>query len=484
MQRQHFFSHHTSARRTKLPDWTPRCVASSGALLVAFAAVLPLVMSPSDASASRILAPTNWTTYHANSLETGIAPAKARFTRPTMAWTSPSLDGQLYGEPLVDGGLVVVATENDTVYALAATTGAVVWSTTVGTAVPSGNLPCGNISPTVGITGTPVIDPARGEVFAFTDEAAGSSAQHYLVGLDLSTGAVLLHQAISLPGSDQLAQLQRTGLALDDGNVVAGLGGNAGDCGNYHGWVISVPEGGGLEQSFQVSSGPGDSQGAIWMGGAAPVVDSQGNVWVATGNGAYTSGPSPDASDSVVELTSALAPVQSFTPSTWQTDNADDLDLGSSPPAIMGNGYVLQIGKSQTAFLLNASNLAGVGGQVAQLGSVCGNDVDGGQAFTSSVVYEPCVNGVMAVKVRPQNKKHPLHVLWTTSTGSTGPPIVAGNEIWTISQDGTLYGLRKSNGRAAVQLALPSAPANHFPTPAVGAGLLLAPAYDQVVAFQ
>ena len=123
--------------------------------------------------------------------------------------------------------------------------------------MPSGNLPCGDISPTVGITGTPGHrrGPGRG-VRRHRRGRRAPSAQHYLVGLDLYTGAVLLHQAIVLPGSDQLAELQRTGLALDDGNVVAGFGGNDGDCGNYHGWVVAIPEGGGAQQSFEVASQP------------------------------------------------------------------------------------------------------------------------------------------------------------------------------------------------------------------------------------
>jgi hypothetical protein len=75
-----------------------------------------------------------------------------------------------------------------------------------------------------------------------------------------------------------------------------------------------------------------------------------------------------------------------------------------------------------------------------------------------------------------------MRVMWKTSTNSSGPPIFAGNKIWTISSGGTLFGLTKSNGRPAVQLSV-GAPANHFSTPAVGAGLLLAPASDFVVAF-
>jgi len=215
------------------------------------------------------------------------------------------------------------------------------------------------------------------------------------------------------------------------------------------------------------------------MGGAAPVVDGAGNIWVATGNGSNTTGPSPDGSDSVLELSPSLIPEQSFTPSTWQTDNASDADLGSSAPALMGNGLVFMAGKSTTAFLLNQSKLGGVGGQVAQR-TFCGSNVDGGEAFTATVVYAPCLGGVIAVKVNAHT--HKMRILWHTSTGSSGPPIVVGHKVWTIRRDGTLFGLRTSNGRPVVRLTV-GAPANHFPTPAVGDGLLVAASSNQVVAF-
>ncbi len=454
--------------------------AGFGAAVIATALV---AVSTAQARGRHVTNPlTNWTTYHANSLESGAAPATMNFAHPTLAWTSPTLDGQLYGEPLVQGGLVVVATENDAVYALNASNGTVAWSTSVGTPVPAGSLPCGDISPNVGITSTPVIDASRSEVFVAADEVSGATISHHLVGLDLSTGTIVLDEVVDPPGSLSAAQLQRPALVLDQGSVEIGFGGNAGDCSTYHGWLVSVPESGGAIHTWEVDPTPGNDQGAVWMGGAGPVVDAAGNIWLATGNGSNTTGSSPDGSDSVVELSPSLATVQSFTPSTWQTDNATDADLGSSPPALMGNGFVFMAGKSQTAYLLNQSNLAGVGGQLTER-SFCGSDVDGGEAFTTSVVYAPCLLGVEAVRVvRGYHGTHRLAVQWKTSTDSPGPPISAGNRIWTISRDGTLFGLRKSNGRPAVALTV-GAPANHFPTPAVGAGLLLAPASDYVVAF-
>jgi outer membrane protein assembly factor BamB len=394
------------------------------------------------------------------------------------AWTSPTLDGQLYGQPLVATGDVFVATENDTVYALSATTGAVVWSAHVATAVPSSSLPCGDISPTVGITGTPVIDPTRHELFAVADELVHGNEAHVLVGVSTETGTVLLSQPVDASGADPATHLQRTGLALDHGNVVFGFGGNYGDCGEYHGRVVSVPEGGGTPVEFTVDSANGDDQGAVWMGGAAPVVDSIGDVWVTSGNGSVTTGAAPyDHSDAVLELTPALTVKQFFAPTTWAADNATDLDF-STAPAVMAS-QVIAAGKSDTAYLLDSANLGGIGGEQAKRTGICPTDVDGGVAFSNGTVYLPCLTGPVAVE--STTSPPALHVVWSAHTGG-GPPIVAGGLVWTIGRDGTLFGLNETTG-AVVQKATVGVPANHFPTPGVGDGLLLATSATRVVAF-
>ncbi len=94
-------------------------------------------------------------------------------------------------------------------------------------------------------------------------------------------------------------------------------------------------------------------------------------------------------------------------------------------------------------------------------------------------VYLPCTSGIIAV----QAVKSPaaLHLLWSSGTGG-GPAIVAAGLVWTIGQNGTLYGLSPATGQVRQQVSI-GAPANHFPTPTVADGLLLAPAADQVVAF-
>ena len=150
----------------------------------------------------------SWTVYHGDTDGSGVAAGITSVDLSRRAWTSPVLDGQLYGQPLVSGDHVFVATENDTVYALNASDGAVAWSTHLGTPVPSSSLPCGDISPTVGITGTPVIDETRGEIFVVDDELVSGRPAHELSGLDTGSGKVELHQDVD-PGGATPAALHR-----------------------------------------------------------------------------------------------------------------------------------------------------------------------------------------------------------------------------------------------------------------------------------
>ncbi len=458
--------------------------ARLGALAVSTASVAAVAVGLAGAPVARAGVPTvpgpSWTVYHGDTLGSGVAPRSVSSVDVAApAWTSPTLDGQLYGEPLDFDGRVFVATENDTVDALSATNGTVLWSVHLGRPVPAGDLPCGNISPTVGITGTPVIDPARSEIFVVADELVHGAPAHMLVGLDTGDGRTELDQNVDPAGSEPSALLQRTGLTLDEGRVVFGFGGNYGDCARYRGRVVSVSEAGGVPEVFTVDSAAGESQGAVWMGGAAPVVDSSGDVWVSTGNGSVTSSAHPyDDSDAVLELSPSMALMQYFAPRSWAALNAQDLDL-STAPALLANGQVVVAGKSSVVYLLNASALGGIGGQEATLASGCGDDIDGGSAEVGTTVYLPCLGGIIAV--RASASPLGVSVLWRSPTGG-GPPIVAAGLVWTMSQDGVLSGLDPATGAVREEAHI-SAPANHFPTPAVGDGLMLAPTDDRIVAF-
>ncbi len=429
---------------------------------------------------------SSWTVYHGDPAGTGVAAPVGVVDTASRVWTSPALDGELYGEPLVYAGRVYVATENDTVYALAARTGAIAWSAHLGSPVPSGSLPCGDITPTVGITGSPVIDPSRGEIFAVADELVSGSPEKKLVGLSAASGRVEMIRDVDPPGADNAALLQRTGLTLDAGQVVFGMAGNDGDCASYRGRVVAVPETGGTPRFFTVDAAPGENQGGIWMGGAAPVVDSAGHIWVATGNGSvYSYAHAYDDSDAVLELSSSLKLVQFFAPSTWATNNSQDLDM-SVAPALLPDGQVILAGKSRIVYLLNGAHLGGIGGQQAALGggnhtvgSACGEDIDGGIAVVGMTVYLPCQSGIIAVEA--SGSPPALRMLWSSGTGG-GPPIVAAGLVWTMGPNGMLYGLDRATGKIRQQITVGGL-ANHFPTPTVADGLLLAPAASSVVAF-
>jgi outer membrane protein assembly factor BamB len=431
----------------------------------------------------------NWTTYHGNAEATGVEGADTTLLPSRRAWTSPILDGQLYGEPLVADGRVVAATENDTVYVMAADNGQILWSRHLATPVPSDDLPCGDITPEVGITGTPVIDPTRHEIFVDADtritgppSSHGVEASHRLFGLDLFTGKVELDEpAMPNAGQDQLAQLQRPGLALDGGLVIIAYGQNAGDCpgpnGPAHGYVVAIPERGGPLHYFQM--GRGRDRGAVWMGGSSPVIDPQGNVYVASADGYDLGAGQPyDDSDAVLELSPTMRLESIFYPQDWRKLSADDLDLGTGDPVLV-DGFVFQVGKTDIAYLLRQGHLGGKEGQVASL-SVCRGDPDGGRAVQGSVVYVPCPNGVTAVKVSSQAPY--LKQLWTDNDGAAGGPIIADGLVWTIGGDNAVHALNPDSGREIASIPF-GRYANHFPTPSVGDGLLLLPGTSQVFAF-
>ena len=221
------------------------------------ALVLGLAAVPGGATVQPGLKPpfgTNWTVYHQNLMASGVDPVNTDLNTLKPGWTSPKLDGGLFGEPLVDDGRVVVATENDTVYSLSAQTGSVLWSTHLGTPVPVYAIPCPSVvSPVVGITGTPYIDLARNEIFVVAMEQHGFTVQHRLYGLNLFDGSIDLDQDVDPPGSQPLQELQRTGLTASQGRIIVTYTG-FGDCGSYHGWVLGIPESGGPMRTFKTAT--------------------------------------------------------------------------------------------------------------------------------------------------------------------------------------------------------------------------------------
>ena len=395
------------------------------------------------------------------------------------------VDGPVYAEPLSFNGSVYVATENDTVYALSATDGAVEWSEHLGTPANTTAPPyeCDNgaipsINPLAGITGTPVIDPATGTIYVV---ALLNDTGYRLFALSTGDGQVRWSTMVSETGLNYTNQDQRAALTLANGMVYVAFGGFSYVCtGIPHGWVVAYADNGnGTTYSYEV---PSSGEADIWEAEGLSV-DSSGFLYAVTGN-SDTTGPF-DYGVSVIKLTPDLSVVGYFSPTNFLTLDQDDLDLSTTGATLLPGNLIFSIGKEGIGYLLNSSDLGGIGGQLASL-TVCEGGAWGSTAYASGIVYIPCIDGIHAVAVT--GGAHPsLTSLWNYTDFYAGPPIVAGGAVWTVDiYNGTLFALNPEHGTLMAQVNLSSdmVPDSlaHFSTPSVGDGLLLFAADETVYA--
>jgi outer membrane protein assembly factor BamB len=413
----------------------------------------------------------NWLTYQRDRTRSGFDPSSPPLGRVRRSWTSPALDGVVYAEPLLFDARVFVATENDSVYALDAATGAVVWRTHLGDPVPRSALPCGNIDPT-GITGTPVIDPSSGLLYAVAFLQPG---RHELVAVDTANGRVRFHRSIDPPGANPLIEQQRAALAISHGRVYAAFGGLFGDCGDYHGLAVGLAlDGRGPLLSYRVPSG---RAAGIWAP-SGPAVDASGDLLVATGNSFSSS--AFDFGNAVIRLSPDLAPIGWFAPANWLALNQGDVDLGSVGPTLLPDRLAFQVGKEGIGYLLDVQHLGHIGGE-AFSAPVCasGGGAFGGTAERPPFVYVPCTNGLVAVKTGPGPS---FRVAWRGPSFHAGPPILAGGAVWVVDiGSGDLIALDSGTGARMFQAHLGEV--TDFAIPAAGDGLLCVATLNRVVAF-
>ncbi len=400
----------------------------------------------------------NWTSYHYDNTGSGNDPNEPALASLTTAWTQTAITGQIYAEPLVYGGTVYVATEDNYLYALDANNnGAVLWSMQLSAPMNSSGLPCGNISPHVGITGTPVIDTALNRIYL----VGMVSTQHdVLWGVNLTTHALDVNVTVD-PGATAivLAEGQRGALRISQGVVYIPYGGRYGDCSTYHGQVLGVRETDGV-QLYSFSTG--GNQSGIWAAGGMSI-DASGNVYVATGNGS-----APD-SESVFVLNPNLTVKYHWIPANQAALDAGDVDVGSISPGLVGGGDVIQGGKSGDSVLLDSMM-----GQ-RQLTSVCGENL-GATGYFAPYIYMPCQGGLYAYT----QSGHTFRTTWHT-TFNAGPPIIAGGAVFVLDVGaGTLHALNPTTGASIASVS--TGGVGHFATPAAGDGMIFVGATSQVVA--
>lgn len=312
-------------------------------------------------------------------------------------WHSP-VTGQVYAQPLVantpgvgSGETVIAATENNEVYGLDAKTGAQNWADAFqGTPWHPAAVHCADISPSIGTTATPVIDPTTHTVYVTHKVAVSGTngAKWYLDALDAATGAERSGFPVLLTGNadnDQSVafnaefEQQRPGLLLMNGVVYMAFGGHC-DAPPWTGWVIGVnvssptPAITALWEDNSAQNGAG-----IWQSGVGITSDGPNTLLVTTGNGGSPTTPTPGHSppntfgESVVRLnvgaSGKLTPVDFFAPFDTASLDQYDADFGSGAFVGLPNQYFgtqshphlgVVVGKEGYVYLLDRDNLGGL----------------------------------------------------------------------------------------------------------------------------
>jgi hypothetical protein len=414
---------------------------------------------------------------------------------------STAVSGAIYGQPLVVGSMVVVATETDMVYGIDRSTGVIKWSRSVGQPVPPTVLHCGDIGNSYGITSTPVEDPSTGVVYLMAltwDGSNVSSLQWRMFAFQASNGAVQSGWPVSIGGTasndpttafNASVQNQRTGLLLLDGRVYAGFASNC-DVGDYRGWVVGVSAGTRSQTRWVDEANPGGGEtnivGGIWQsgGGLAHDPDRPGSIIFASGNGTPPApGPGTSASNalgqSVVRLQvgtdGTLRAADHFTPFNADQLNSQDLDLGSAGPALLPDGFggvpnhphlLFQGSKQGMEYLLDRDNLGGRG----QSSDTALAETNGGPVWDHPAVWGGDGGYIYMTQQTSNLQAAPLHVYRVGVDGSgnatlsvvgstpdslgrkSGSPVItsdgttSGSAImWVVSSVGTRSELRAYN---------------------------------------
>jgi Ricin-type beta-trefoil lectin domain-like len=320
------------------------------------------------------LAQTNVLTFHNDNARTGQNLSETKLTTSNVHSSSfgklltVSLDGKVDAQPLyvaeVNLGsqgvhsVVFAATEHGSVYALDAQTGQIYWhiSTLKSGETTSDARNCNQVTPEIGITGTPVIDLSAGPhgtiyLVAMSKDSSGHYYQR-LHALDITTGAEEfggpVNVAASYPGTgdnssngsvvfDPKQYKSRPGLLLLNGTVYTGWGSHC-DSRPYTGWLIGYNQSN-LQQTAVFNLAPNGNEAALWAAGGGVAADSSGNIFVQVANGTFdttlnssgfpSSGDYGNAFVKLVRSGSALQANDYWTMDNTVTESDNDEDLGS-----------------------------------------------------------------------------------------------------------------------------------------------------------
>jgi hypothetical protein len=270
--------------------------------------------------------------------------------------------------------------------------------------------------------------------------------------------------------------------------LIVATGGYIGDAPPYQGHVVSIERATGRvaavfnslcsdrREIIQPSSCP-SSDSAIWARSGAVVLPG-GDLLVATGNAPFDG--RVDWGDSVLRLDGdTLAVKQNWTPANQEQLEASDGDLGSTAPAVLGGGLVLQGGKDAKLDLLDTTRLNGSGGASARLGGQLQTlATPGGDGVFSApavwhhsgrtLVFVTTGSGTTAYRLTGRR----LAAVWANQRAGTSPVLAGGVLYVHDPTGGGLLAYAPATGRV---LATMPAGAGHWGSPVVTGGRIVLP---------
>src|SRR5215469_971335 len=372
-----------------------------------------------------------------NLAESLLTPANVNSTQFGLQFTD-ALDGAAYAQPLYvpnvtipnqgAHNVVYVATENDSVYAFDAdAAGPPLWHTSFIdpahkiTAVPSSDLGvgCGDLTPIIGITATPVIDPAAPAgptLYVISKVKLGpGSYRQQLHALDIATGLERANSPVTIAASvqgngaasvggvisfDPLLQHDRPALTLSNGVVYLTFASHC-DTPPYHGWILGYDETS-LAQVVVYNTTPNGEEAGIWESGCGPGVDTNGDLIAITGNGDFdTIAPRTNYGDSFIRLTpggGTLSVSSFFTPLNELLLQDDDLDMGSGGNLLLPDQpgpnphLMVGVGKVGVVYLVNRDSMGGFNANMDQMVQELNGQISG--MFSTPAYWQGNVPGV------------------------------------------------------------------------------------------
>jgi hypothetical protein len=493
-----------------------------GALLLASLVITPTAAHADETTASVDTYRTGW---DQNEPNLGPSAVSASDFGQLFATT---LNGQVYAQPIVVAGTLIAMTENNWIYGMNPATGAILWSRSVGPAWPASTLGCGDLVPNIGITSTPVYDPATNSVFFTAKTNDGTDAAHphfYMHSVDPATGAERSGWPVTIQGTpsndpndpfNPETAAQRPGLLLLGGVIYAGFASHC-DYGPYVGYIAGVktttPA---MSTLWSTEAGRSNAEGGIWQSGGGLVSDGPGRIIVSTGNGVSPApgpGTSPPSTlaESVIRLQvnadGTLTAKDFFSPTNNSKLDQDDTDFGSGGPLALPNNFgttahphlLVQDGKDGRVYLLDRDNLGGTaqgaGGTDASVGPPLGpyNGMWGHPAFwggDGGYVYDVENQGYLrALKYGVNGSGLPVLTSAATSSSTfgytSGSPVVTSNGttsgsaiVWVVYTDGSngangqlrAYDALPVNGQMNLRYSAPIGTASKFAIPATDGG--------------